>query len=362
MKYHTWNDVKKLAEHLQVFHTKLKNSNLVLFGAGRSGSCAYEEIKKQYLIYRFCDNNEKAWGGYCEGVLVIPPKQLKTIEPVFVILTVTGQACFSIKKQLDDMEISYITYMEYILIQNYEKFEWVYHQLEDECSKKTYLYILLSYLTSDMTYLKKIFVKNQYFEIPEFYMLSSDEVFVDCGAYTGDTLEQYINIKAGTFKKIYSFEPTEKMVHALQIRKDRLVKEWALEAEQIIIEKKMLAEKSGIRYFMESVQDGKQNRMGKEEQIESKPIPAVSLDEYFADKNEKPTFIKADIEGSEIELLKGAKKIITEKKPLLAICIYHRAEDFYEIPRLLKQFCPEYKMSIRHHMPNYYETVLYCYL
>lgn len=63
MKYHTWNDVKKLAEHLQVFHTKLKNSNLVLFGAGRSGSCAYEEIKKQYLIYRFCDNNEKAWGG-----------------------------------------------------------------------------------------------------------------------------------------------------------------------------------------------------------------------------------------------------------------------------------------------------------
>ena len=60
-------------------------------------------------------------------------------------------------------------------------------------------------------------------------------------------------------------------------------------------------------------------------------------------------------------MLKGAEELIRSGKPLLAICIYHRIEDLYEIPMLLKQFRPDYKMSIRHHMPNYYETVLYCY-
>lgn len=362
MKYYIWDDIKKMVEDISLSAVKLKNSNIVLFGAGRNGSCAYKEIKKQYQIYGFCDNNEKMWGRDCEGISVIAPEQLKTIQNVFVILTVTGQYCLSIKRQLNDMGINFITYMEYILIHNFDKFEMVYHQLlEDEDSRRTYLYLLVSYLTLDTTYLKEIFVRNQYFEIPEFCVPSSNEVFVDCGAYIGDTLENYINIKTGTFKRIYAFEPTQKMACALKIRKDRFVEEWALEREQIIIEEKIIAAKGGTQYFIESAEDEKRNRIGKENQIGSKSIQAVSLDEYFADKDEKPTFIKADIEGSEMEMLKGAKKIITEKKPLLAICIYHRIEDFYEIPILLKQFCPEYKMSVRHHMPNYYETVLYCY-
>ena len=306
---------------------------------------------------------KKLGGGYCEGITIISPEQLKTIKNVFVILTVSGQYYIPIKKQLNDMKIPCITYMEYVFIHNYDKFEIVYHQLlEDDDSKKTYLYLLISYLTLDTTYLKEVFVRNQYFEIPEFCIPSSSEVFVDCGAYTGDTLEDYINKKVGTFKRGYFFEPTEKTVHALEIRKDRLIKEWALEEEQIVIERKIVTAKSGMRYFIEGTNDEKWNRIGKEDSMKKKPIPAISLDEYFADKKEKPTFIKADIEGAEMEMLEGAKGIIAEKKPLLAICIYHRIEDLYEIPILLKQFCPEYKMSIRHHMPNYCETVLYCYV
>ena len=220
----------------------------------------------------------------------------------------------------------------------------------------------MAYLTCDMACFRNIFVRHQYFEIPEFCIPCRNEVFVDCGAYTGDTLEDYINKKVGTFKRGYFFEPTEKTVHALEIRKDRLIKEWALEEEQIVIERKIVTAKSGMRYFIEGTNDEKWNRIGKEDSMKKKPIPAISLDEYFADKKEKPTFIKADIEGAEMEMLEGAKGIIAEKKPLLAICIYHRIEDLYEIPILLKQFCPEYKMSIRHHMPNYCETVLYCYV
>ena len=301
-------------------------------------------------------------GGTYQGISVISPEKLKEITNCFVVITTSEFYYLPIKKQLNDMGIDGITYMEYVLIHHYDKLEMVYSRLlEDEFSKKTYLYILMAYLTCDMACFRNIFVRHQYFEIPEFCIPCRNEVFVDCGAYTGDTLENYINIKVGIFKKIYCFEPTEKIFHALNIRKNRLLGEWALEEKQIVTEEKLVASKNGIKYFMDDGNGEASNRSIEEKFMKSKTIIAVSLDEYFADKKEKPTFIKADIEGEEVEMLEGAAKIIAEKKPLLAICVYHKIDDLYEIPILLKQFHPEYKMAIRHHMLNYYESVLYCY-
>ena len=73
-------------------------------------------------------------------------------------------------------------------------------------------------------------------------------------------------------------------------------------------------------------------------------------------------FIKADIEGAEMNLLHGAKKIIQKYKPKLAISIYHTIMDFFEIPLYIKSLVPEYKMAIRHYSNNTTETVLYAWI
>jgi len=87
-------------------------------------------------------------------------------------------------------------------------------------------------------------------------------------------------------------------------------------------------------------------------------ISVTSLDETIY--NFKPDYIKMDIEGSEKEALIGAKEIIKDFKPKLAISLYHKAEDLWEIPLLIKELNPDYEFKIRCHNHLCIETVLYC--
>lgn len=85
----------------------------------------------------------------------------------------------------------------------------------------------------------------------------------------------------------------------------------------------------------------------------------VKLDEFLT---EPYSFLKADIESYEYQMLLGAEKSIRKFKPLLAVCIYHNAVDFYSIPILVKQILPEYRLAIRHHKDTLGETVLYAWV
>jgi hypothetical protein len=86
---------------------------------------------------------------------------------------------------------------------------------------------------------------------------------------------------------------------------------------------------------------------------------AISLDEYLKNEKEPVTFIKMDLEGAELNALKGAEQTIKEQKPKLAISIYHKPEDIWEIPNLLLELVPDYKFYIRHYTLIGAETVLY---
>jgi hypothetical protein len=69
--------------------------------------------------------------------------------------------------------------------------------------------------------------------------------------------------------------------------------------------------------------------------------------------------IKMDVEGAEIAALNGAKLTIRQTAPDLAICVYHKASDILSVPKLLKQWVPEYKLYLRNHYSYMLETVLY---
>ena len=85
-------------------------------------------------------------------------------------------------------------------------------------------------------------------------------------------------------------------------------------------------------------------------------VECVPLDAVIS---EKVTFIKMDIEGSEMKALSGARRLITTYKPKLAICIYHKLDDLWKILQYIHSLVPEYKFYVRHHSILYVDTVLY---
>jgi len=74
---------------------------------------------------------------------------------------------------------------------------------------------------------------------------------------------------------------------------------------------------------------------------------------------EPPTYIKMDIEGAELEALWGARKLLKEHKPVLAICAYHTSDHLWEIPLLIHAIQPDYKLHLRRYAEGAWELVWY---
>ena len=88
----------------------------------------------------------------------------------------------------------------------------------------------------------------------------------------------------------------------------------------------------------------------------------IAIDDYVQHEGlTKVDFIKMDIEGAEIPALRGAEQTIKTHKPKLAICVYHKKDDFYTIPGLINQIQPGYKFYLDHYTIHREETVLYAY-
>ena len=91
-------------------------------------------------------------------------------------------------------------------------------------------------------------------------------------------------------------------------------------------------------------------------------VHVVSLDEYFRDREPRIDMIKADVEGSELALLQGAQEIIRRDRPNLAISLYHKLTDYFELPLYIKSLVPEYHLRICHHSTSCTGTVVYAYV
>ena len=87
-------------------------------------------------------------------------------------------------------------------------------------------------------------------------------------------------------------------------------------------------------------------------------VQCVTLDELLA--RESPTFIKMDIEGSEIDALHGAAATIRRCSPKIAVCVYHHPDHLWQIPSLLRQLLPNSNLTLRSHMLDGFDTVCYC--
>lgn len=186
---------------------------------------------------------------------------------------------------------------------------------------------------------------------PQYFSLSElpkeeNEAFVDCGAFDGVNTKDFLWwCKNPNSAKIYAFEPDprnfEECEGYYKTLKNAKLFNYAVSDKFEI-----------VRFDMHD--KGDHSKIAKDG---NSKIETVALDEILKDK--RITFIKMDIEGVELSALKGAAGIIKQQKPKLAICVYHRYRDIWEIPEFIWTLNPNYKLYMRHYDINHCETVLY---
>jgi len=188
--------------------------------------------------------------------------------------------------------------------------------------------------------------QNQYFDLPkEMGLVGDGEVFVHAGCFNGDTQKNYVNWFGDTYAKMVTFEPN---LGQYAISRDAL-----RGMRDIEIVQAGLSDRSGtVRFDPRTPGSSSISKDGSEE------IDVVALDEHM--RGERVTFLALDVEGEELAVLRGAKGIIGEQKPKLAISAYHRPGDIWEIPFLVKEYNPGYRLYLRHyHLLDMTDTVLY---
>lgn len=233
-----------------------------------------------------------------------------------------------------------------IFSEHAQELKMVYDSLEDDRSRFVFENVIKYRTTAVWSCLKKSLgkdsLKTQYL-VPEL-QFSDHEIIVDCGAYTGDTAKLFYEIIPGC--RVIALEPDEKNFELLQQCK--------LEG-LIAIKAGAWSEDTTLSFS----NLGGGTSMGAISDSGNTTIEVKALDHIA--ECQSATYIKMDIEGSELEALKGATNIIKKMRPKLAICIYHKPQDFFEIPLYIRKLNPDYKLFVHQHnnIERCNETVLY---
>lgn len=227
---------------------------------------------------------------------------------------------------------------------NKARFGAAYDLLADDLSRETFEAFLNSKLGGAADALAEVSRKEQYFP-KGIIELSDREVFVDGGAYTGDTLLTFLRLTGGKSARCCAFEPEA----ATAARLAATVEKRGLQS--VTVHNKGLWSAPATLPFA-AWHGTSASAVSGEGEVS---VEADTIDRAAPDA----TFIKLDIEGAELEALKGAAETIKRNRPKLAVCVYHKPGDLFEIPLFLKSLAPEYRFYLRQHQPVACETVLY---
>lgn len=365
IKFNT-EEVDSLIEQMVPLVSKVEKDfakGITIYGAGFVGDWACNYLKSIGAeVSHFIDRNPQKNGTLLHGVPVVLPTDsiLSSASSMFIA---ARHAIKDVLETMAEYDFNSISFDCYYVIKNYKKLSFIRDNFfNDEKSVNVYNALLVAMLTGSTASCRAVMEKDMYFSIPEFSG-TFDDIFVDAGAFVGDTVERFIWENLGTFKHIYAFEPGFKQFAALQKRMLRLSEEWAFDLDCVTTVKAGLSSKN-CRMSCSFLDDSPlrhglvaENPENKADDLNSSEV--YSLDSYLDGK--MVSFIKADVEGMEMDLLKGAQETIRRFKPKMALCIYHYPSDLFEVAEFVRSLVPEYKFSLRQHAPIFGDFVLYCY-
>jgi len=228
-------------------------------------------------------------------------------------------------------------------VKNWEKIEEVYESLADEYSRKVYASIIDFKISGNISHLAPVTTpKAEVYQ--KIVSPGLNEIYVDLGAYNGDTIKELMEFTKGKYQKIYALEPDKKNFKKLKKFVDGMKNififnsaAWCMDTE--------------IPF---STKAGRQSSVSPEGTL----VDARSVDSLLS--GNPVTLIKMDVEGFEREAIWGASQTISKYTPKMMVALYHRNEDIFELPLLIKKLNPKYKLFIRHqlYIPAW-ETNLY---
>jgi FkbM family methyltransferase len=348
------------------------NGRFVLFGAGLLGTKTLQALRDLNVEpIAFSDNDSRKWNQSLDGVEVLPPSEAAERfgrSAAFVVTIFSpGHSYSRTEGQLTALGCKIIVpwallawkYPEGMLphyffglpqefLKERDEALGAFHLMADEESRRVFRANLLLRLRGCFQDIQCTCPGEQYF--PDTIVnLTEQEVFIDGGAYNGDTIEVFLKQCASRFSKIVAFEPDPATYHKLQDYVSRLETKIR---QKVFCRNAALGSQNGkISFDAEGTLGSCANASGSTE------VDCVALDEDQA--SSPPTFIKLDVEGSELDALAGAKKIIGTNGPLLAVCVYHRPFDLWRVPLYLASVNPGYRFFLRQHEDDGHESVVY---
>jgi FkbM family methyltransferase len=347
--------------------------DIVLFGAGNLGRRTLAGLRKIGIEpLAFIDNNSARWGERQNGLDVLRPEggaMLYGDRAAFVV-TVWGAmgadrmstrltqlrqlGCHRVVpflplywKYPDAFLPHYTQDLPHLVHLHAERVRQAFHLMADDVSRREYLAQLRFRLLGDFEGLPSPVAADIYFR-DDLFRLRDDEIFVDCGAFDGDTLNLFLGKAAGVFKRAIAFEPDPENF----VKLAKLVSNFPEEARSRIVLHQAATGESNGRLLMDTG-NGPSSQIGSGDC----EINCVALDLELHDV--PATFIKMDIEGSELAALAGAQELIRKNKPILAISAYHRQSDLWNIPLFVHDLNPRYSFHLRPHMLEGWDLVCY---
>lgn len=215
-----------------------------------------------------------------------------------------------------------------------EQLQKVYGRLGDELSRKVFAAALNYKLSGDIKYLFDCESQRQA-DLRQLFTFTEQETYLDLGAYNGDTVQEFLQLVHGRYKQIVAVEPDRRNFKKLE----RLTK---MLPQGFAAVQKGIWQQPGEMWFSDS--GGRQSTLLA---AHKKQVPVDSVDHLGGGLD--VSYIKMDVEGAEKEALAGGLQTIKRCRPKILLAAYHYDNDLFQLPLILWEMVPEYKIYLRKH-------------
>ncbi len=366
------DELDKLIRTKPIPRLSYKNTPVIIYGAGQMGEASSVYLKKAGVkIECFIDKNPNIIGKLVNDIPVINPDNLtpqQKTDCLFAI-SVLKVPYNSISHYLKNIGCQKICYIGHLIDQTYgkpsianvwyfdnitefeiENLKQNFNQFADTISQKAMLQFLnWIILGIEKDYLQETINPEEKYFIPEVRrILKENEVFVDCGAYNGNSIAKIQKITNNKFNAIYCFEPEPENY--------KLLLEFISQNPN---KNKIISYPFGL-----GLDDNERNftvGLGLTSRYtDAVPGQLITMHRLDTTMNNIPySFIKIYALGIGWEVIQGGLETLKKYRPIITINIHHTRADFVKIPFILMQNLNNYKFLLRLHGYCGSEAVLY---
>ena len=336
----------------------LKETDLPIFiyGMGDGAEKILRVFDENYIpVAGFFASDEFVRGHSFKGHLVHTLSQIESLIDDFVIVLAFGAGYQSLYDRIKTIAQKHILLAPDVpvvgeglftysyCLENADKIQSVYDMLADDASRQTYADVINFRISGKIEYLDRCTAdKDDIYR--DILRLSDSEVYIDMGAYNGDTVIEFAE-KTGGYSHIYAVEPDTRNFRKLTKNTDGM-------HDLTLINAAAYDRDTEINFDDLS---GRNSRINSDGERRVKKVAAVRGDSL----TENATLIKMDVEGAEHRAIAGCGASLKNGAKLIC-ALYHRTDDLFELPLAVHEINPDLKLYIRHtlYIPAW-ETNLY---